>query len=293
LDQSSFIASYTKIAGDKIVPQGPVISLTPSPSFVDSVQSVAPPVDDGFPPPTILPTSTPTAPARGASVSSGPAASFAAIPSFQPFVPPSATPTTSFSNTKSSTPSISLSYTETRTATATPAATPLAARSAEFFNVRTRFDCLKSVDQCCTDFGTFWASLSSLNDPKLVATKICQAISSRDVLVEVVFEQFGSNFHTVNSILDDYWAKSGCGNQDPLSDGVCVPSTTALATEDWDDVYLIEVVEEEQYTTDLNTSAAVETTYNPIDSTQQPVFTSSASSFVYSFTILFLIFTFF
>ena len=137
------------------------------------------------------------------------------------------------------------------------------------------------MEQCCTDFSSFWAALSVLNSQLLVAPKICQAVSSNtdsDTLVEVVFEQFGSNFHTVESILNDYWAKAGCGNQDPLGDGVCVPSTFSLSTADWDDVYLLEVVEEEQYTTDLNTSAAVETTYNPIDSTYQPVFTSTGSA---------------
>jgi len=286
--KSGFFASYTKIKNFVI---SPIVTISPSPSFASVSPSPVPTGGEEDPDPTPQLSSTPSALARAASQSPRPDPSFATVPSFQPFVPPSATPTTSFSATKSSTPSISLSYTETRTSTATPAATPLAARSAEFFNVRTRFNCLKSVSQCCSDFVSFWAALSTLNAPQLISTNLCQAITSRDTLVEVVFEQFGSNFHTVNSILDDYWAQSGCGNQDPLSDGVCVPSTDSLTSADWDDVFLIEVIQEDQYTTDLNTSAAVETTYNPIDSTEQPVFTSSASALVYSFTILFLMFT--
>ena len=282
---SSFFVSYSIV---KKPVTGPVVSISASPVFSKALSSANPPNSGTDPSPTLRPSSTPSAAVREASRSPVPDPSFATIPSFQPFVEPTSTPTTSFTATKSSTPSISLSYTETRTATATPAATPSATRSSAFFNIRTRFNCNQTVEQCCTDFSSFWATLSVLNSQLLVAPKICQAVSSNtdsDTLVEVVFEQFGSNFHTVESILNDYWAKAGCGNQDPIGDGVCVPSTSSLATADWDDVYLLEVVEEEQYTTDLNTSAAVETTYNPIDSTYQPVFTSSGSA-IYPFAIV-------
>jgi len=271
---SSFFVSYAVVSKTNPIP---VVSVSPSLEFSKNVASVAPPVSGFDPSPTLRPSSTPSAPAREASNSPPPGASFPHIPSFEPYVPPTPDPSISMSRTKSPTPSISLSYTETRTATATPAATPSVSRSSEFFNIRTRFNCIQTVEQCCTDFSAFWAALSSLNAPVLVSPKICQAITARDTLVEVVFEQFGSNFFSVNDILNDYWAKAGCGNQDPIDDGVCVPSTSSLGSNDWDDVYLLEVVEEAQYTTDLNTSAAVETTYNPIDTTYQPVFTSSGN----------------
>jgi len=225
---------------------------------------------------------------RIASNSPPPGASFPIAPSFVPFSQPTSTASASFSGTKSPTPSISTSYTETRTATATPAATPIVGRTSEFYNVRTRFSCSKSVDQCCTDFSSLWAGLSEENSPILVSPKVCQAITS-DTIVEVVFEQFGSNFHSVSSILDDYWEQAGCGDLDPLEDGPCTPSTSLLDTDDWSDVFLLEIVEEDEYTTEYNTSAAVESTYNPIDSTEQPVFTSASTSLVFTSLLLLLI----
>ena len=118
-----------------------------------------------------------------------------------------------------------------------PSANPSATASANPVRVVTdvetmtvQLECRTSGATCCNNFETVWASVEDKNYPTLVEVNSC---IYNDGTVTVHFDQYGSNFFTVEEILKDYWADGGCEKQDPLSGEECSVSTSALDVPIW------------------------------------------------------------
>ena len=142
-------------------------------------------------------------------------------------------------NSKSPTPTLSPTFfgpSQTSAPSPSPSTVPV---NEDSQTLVVKLICEKEDTTCCDDFPNIWASFVNVNDPTLVSVSGC--VADKDGVLTVTYDQLGTNFHTTTEIVDDYWNLAGCQNEDPFSDGPCFPVTNNLNSQDWSDVFSLQI----------------------------------------------------